>query len=116
MDHETLDRNLNRITTLWSVVRRAHQGSEQEVAAAQQQLLQRYSKSIYRYLLGAVRNPDVADELAQEFALRLIRGDFRGVDPGRGRFRDFVKGVLFHLIADYHRRQQRGHCEPLPAA
>ena len=69
-------------------------------------LVHRYRGAIYRYLLGAVRNPDVADDLAQDFALRLVRGDFRNADPERGRFRDLVKTVLFHLIVDYQRRQK----------
>src|SRR5262249_35853554 len=56
-----------------------------------------------------------AEDLFQEFALRLVHGDLRGADPGRGRFRDFVKGVLFHLVADHHKRQHR-RPRPLPSA
>jgi RNA polymerase sigma-70 factor (ECF subfamily) len=66
---------------------------------------------VQRYLLGALRDPDAADELAQEFALRFVRGDLQGADPQRGRFRDYVKGTLFHLIGDWHRRRKK---EPLP--
>src|SRR5262249_20890100 len=43
----------------------------------------------------------------------LIRGDLRGADPRHGRFRNFLKGTLFHLIADY-RKQQRRWPGPLP--
>jgi RNA polymerase sigma factor (sigma-70 family) len=107
------DTPLCRITTLWSVVCRAHASQAAGAAAAQEELLRRYGKAVQRYLLGAVRDPAVADDLAQEFALRFLRGDLRGADPQRGRFRDFVKGVLFHLIADYHRRKK---AQPLPAA
>ncbi|HEV8060346.1 MAG TPA: hypothetical protein VGP68_10760, partial [Gemmataceae bacterium] len=49
---------------------------------------------------------EAAEELTQEFALRLMDGKYRGADPDRGRFRIFVKGVLAHVIADHHRRQQ----------
>jgi RNA polymerase sigma-70 factor (ECF subfamily) len=59
-----------------------------------------------------VRDPDVADDLFQEFALRLMRGAFRGADPRRGRFRDFLKTALGHLVTDHYRRQRRG---PLPS-
>ena len=107
------DTPLSGITTLWSVVCRAHGSRPEAAAAAQQELLERYGKAVQRYLLGAVRDPGVADDLAQEFALRLLQGDMRGADPQRGRFRDFAKGVLFHLIADYHRRKK---AQPLPAA
>ena len=37
----------------------------------------------YRYLLGAVHDPDAADDLCQDFAVRFLRGDFRRADPGR---------------------------------
>lgn len=112
MSQSGLPQRLSQIQTLWTVVCRAH-GDEatQVVNAAQEQLLERYRKVVYRYLLGALRDPDAADELSQEFALRFVRGDLRGADPTRGRFRDFLKGVLYHLIGDYHRRQRK---QPLP--
>jgi DNA-directed RNA polymerase specialized sigma24 family protein len=56
----------------------------------------------------------VADDLSQEFALRLVRGDFQHADPGRGRFRDFLRTALSHLVADHRRRQAR-RPGPLPA-
>ncbi|HEY6562858.1 MAG TPA: sigma-70 family RNA polymerase sigma factor, partial [Pirellulaceae bacterium] len=70
-------------------------------------LLHRYCGAIYRYLLGAVRDADAAEELSQEFALRFVRGDFQRVNPDRGRFRDFLKTTLYHLIVDHHRRRQQ---------
>jgi RNA polymerase sigma factor (sigma-70 family) len=106
MDQEHVDQRLSRISTLWTVVAHAKGGPAEAINAAQQELMRRYSGAVYRYLLGAVRDPDAADELAQEFALRFLRGDCRRADPERGRFRDFVKGVLSHLIVDYHRRKQ----------
>src|SRR5207253_7447 len=51
----------------------------------------------------------------QEFALCLVRGGLRGADPCRGRFRDYVRGALAHLVADYHKRRQKWP-RPLPAA
>jgi RNA polymerase sigma-70 factor (ECF subfamily) len=83
--------------------------------------MQRYCGAVYRYLLGAVRDGEVAEELTQEFALRFLRGDFRGADPERGRFRDYLKTALIHLVNDYHRARQRwpralGGDTPEPAA
>ncbi len=108
MSPSELPQRLSQIQTLWTVVCRAH-GDEatQVVNSAQEQLLARYGKVVYRYLLGALRDADAADELSQEFALRFVRGDLRGADPTRGRFRDFLKGVLYHLIGDFHRRRQK---------
>jgi RNA polymerase sigma-70 factor (ECF subfamily) len=99
------DRSINRISTLWTVICQAHEGTAQGAAQAQEVLLRRYGRAVRRYLLGALRDPEAAEDLSQEFALRFLRGSFRGADRQRGRFRDFVKGVLSHLIADYHRRR-----------
>jgi RNA polymerase sigma-70 factor (ECF subfamily) len=104
---ETGDTRLNQIVTLWSRVREAHNDSGEPGRKARQELLERYDGPIHRYLLGALRNADDADELAQEFAMRFLHGDLRGADPQRGRFRDFVKGVLFHMVADFHSKRKR---------
>jgi RNA polymerase sigma-70 factor (ECF subfamily) len=98
---------LNQINTLWSVVRSAHDQTGESAMAARQALLSRYGGAIHRYLLGALRDEDAAGDLAQDFAYRFLHGDLRGADPARGRFRDFVKGVLFHMVADYHTRRKR---------
>ncbi len=47
----------------------------------------------------------------RKFALRFVRGDFQRADPGRGRFRDFVKTALYHLIVDF---QSRAKAAPAP--
>lgn len=102
------DTRLNQIPTLWSVVRCAHDDPGEDGRAARKRLIDRYGGAIHRYLLGALRDKDAADELFQEFAYRFLQGALKGVDPARGRFRDFVKGVLFHLVADHHNRKARG--------
>jgi RNA polymerase sigma-70 factor (ECF subfamily) len=101
------ERRLSSISTLWTVLRQAHEGSP-EALAAQQSLMRRYGPAVRRYLLSGLRDPHVADELTQEFALALLRGTFRGADPERGRFRDYVKGVLFHLVSKYRQAQKKG--------
>lgn len=106
MDSGELNQRLSRISTQWTMVFHAHAGGAETVTSAQMLLLERYSSAVYRYLLGAVRDPDVAEELAQEFALRFVRGDFRRADPERGRFRDYLRTALIHLVTDYHRAQQ----------
>jgi RNA polymerase sigma-70 factor (ECF subfamily) len=103
MDQDTLSQRLSRIATRWSQVLQAHGPNAGAATSAQALLLQRYGGAVYRYLLGAVRDPDVADDLAQEFAVRFVRGDFRRADPERGRFRDYLKTALIHLVTDHHR-------------
>jgi RNA polymerase sigma-70 factor (ECF subfamily) len=105
--------HLSRISTQWTLVFDAHTEQADQAMRAQQELMQRYCGAIYRYLLASVRDPDAADDLAQEFALRLVRGDFKRADPDKGRFRDFVKTALYHLIVDYQRRKARRRTEPL---
>lgn len=112
VDQESKDLRLSRISTLWSLVCEAHGGTG-AARTAQEKLLERYGGAVRRYLLGAVRDPDTADELFQEFAVRFLNGNLAGADPERGQFRGFVKGVLFHLVADFYKRRQRH--TPLPA-
>jgi RNA polymerase sigma-70 factor (ECF subfamily) len=101
------DHRLSRILTMWTLLRQAHGGEGDAAAWARQGLMKRYSSAIYRYLLAAVRDPHAAEDLTQEFALRFLRGRFQRVDPGRGRFRDYVKTVLFHMVDDHRRRTGR---------
>jgi DNA-directed RNA polymerase specialized sigma24 family protein len=113
MDRDELDQRLSRVTTMWTMVLEAHGGEADSAAAALAGLTQRYAAVVYRYLLGAVHDPDAAAELSQEFALRILRGAFRNADPSRGRFRDYLKTALIHLIDDYH-TAQRSRPRPLP--
>jgi RNA polymerase sigma-70 factor (ECF subfamily) len=113
MNAEQLEQHISQITTAWTVLFQAHASEGTSVDKAREQLLQRYSAPVYRYLLSAVRNADVADDLFQEFALRFVRGDFKRADPERGRFRDFLKRGLYHLVVDHYRRLQR---QPQPLA
>ena len=101
------DLRLSRIETLWSVVRQANEGSPEKAKQAQQTLLERYGGAIRRYLLGSLRSEDAADEVFQEFALKLVSGAFQKADASHGRFRSFLKTTLFHLIIDYQRRGKR---------
>src|SRR5262245_39012466 len=114
MDQTSPEQRLSHITTLWSLVRRAH-GDADAAGEARRLLLERYSGAVHRYLLGALRDADAADELFQEFALRFVRGDFRNADPERGRFRDFVKSSLFYLVVKSRRRKQSAPRQLSPA-
>src|SRR5262249_51654517 len=104
---DSLQRRLSQLTTLWSLVCRAHTGPPEQVHSAQQQLLERYGGAVRRYLQAALRCADDAHEIFQNFAHDWLRGALRGADPRRGRFRDYVKTALYHLIAAHHRKGQR---------
>src|ERR687883_306983 len=98
---------LSQISTAWTVFFQAHQAPEKAAQVARQQLLEQYGTPVYRYLRAATRDADAADELYQEFALRFVRGDFQRAHPDRGRFRDFLKTCLYHLVIDHQRRQSK---------
>jgi RNA polymerase sigma-70 factor (ECF subfamily) len=103
---------LSDISTIWTELQQAHASRADLATTAQQLILKRYGPAVYRYLLSALRDAHAAEDLTQEFGLGLVRGDFRNVQPERGRFRDYVKTVLFHLVSRYRKRQQ-GQAKPL---
>jgi RNA polymerase sigma factor (sigma-70 family) len=110
---------LSRIETQWTAVLRAHGTGAESARDARDRLVVHYSGAVYRYLLGATRDPEVAADLCQEFAVRFLRGDFRRAAPDRGRFRDYVKTALVNLVNDHHRARQAGpkpllHDAPAP--
>lgn len=107
MPSDPNDDRLSRIPTFWSVIQRAHESPGPEKRAAQEQILERYGGAVRRYLQGAVRDADLADDMYQDFAFQFLQGGLRGADPNRGRFRDFLKGVLFYLIIGRRRKDQR---------
>ena len=120
MSDESRTQRLCSITTLWSVVLQAHQRPGDAAREAQHRLLERYGGAIRRYLTASLRDPEAAEDLYHEFALRFLRGDFRQADPGNGRFRNYIKTVLYHMLAGHHRRRQRqprplGHDHAGPA-
>jgi RNA polymerase sigma-70 factor (ECF subfamily) len=114
MPGEDADNRLSRMSTAWTMLFQAHGSGVELAREARRELLQRYGDPVYRYLRASVRDADAADELYQEFALKFVRGDFKRADPERGRFRDFLKTALFHLVAAYHKRRGR-QAEPLVA-
>ena len=115
MDPENLEQHLSQIETHWTAVFMAHQARSVQTDEALAELVLRYGGAVHRYLLASLRDVDTADELAQEFALRFLRGDFKNADPGKGRFRDFLKRAVYRLMVD-HYRLRRGRPRPLAEA
>src|SRR4051794_14209800 len=107
MTGEEVGQRISNIPTSWTALRMAHTADD-AAEEARRLLVMRYGGAVRRYLLAALRDEHAADDLAQEFALALVRGDFRHAEPARGRFRDYVKGVLFHLISRHRKRAQKG--------
>jgi RNA polymerase sigma-70 factor (ECF subfamily) len=113
MKSREMGQRLSLIPTQWSLVYLAHNGVAESASRARRQLLERYSCAISRYLHKLLPDTHAADEVFQQFALQLVEGKLGGANPQNGRFRNFVKGTLFHLVADYHKRQlQWPRCLP----
>jgi RNA polymerase sigma-70 factor (ECF subfamily) len=107
MSPDENDRRLEHITTNWSVIRDAH-GTPDTARAALEALTRRYGLAIERYLRKVAGGAESAAELYQEFWVSVAGGKLKSADPGRGRFRDYVKAVLRHLVARYHAKRKRG--------
>jgi RNA polymerase sigma-70 factor (ECF subfamily) len=99
--------HLSRINTYWTQMFQAHREGDAKAHEAQRQLLMRYYGSVYRYLLGTLRDPVAAEELTQEFAVDFLAGRYRNADPEKGRFRDFLKTALRHQAMKHWEKQNR---------
>jgi RNA polymerase sigma-70 factor (ECF subfamily) len=107
MENVEVDPRLSELSTQWTLVFQTQSGTPEQANQAACQLICRYAGAVHRYLLKALKDPEAAAELDQEFAVRFLRGDFRHGDPSRGRFRDYVKRAVQNLMNDYYRRKRR---------
>jgi RNA polymerase sigma-70 factor (ECF subfamily) len=112
MTDDQINARLSQIPTAWSVLQRAHAGPTDAAQAAKELLVLRYGKAVRRYLEAALRDPHAAADVAQEFNLALLQGAFHQAAPERGRFRSYIKTVLFRLVARYRKGEQK-HPRPL---
>jgi len=109
------DDRLDGITTRWSLVRRAHmKGDAASAAEARSILVMRYASAIRRYIGGILKDCDETDEVAQDVIVRLLKGDFAGADPDRGRFRDLLKTAVRNMVRNHwtKKNQRRAVSDP----
>lgn len=74
---------------------------------ARRRFFERYHQPVSRYLVGIMRDEQAAEELAQDFARGVLEKAFRGYNPERGRFRDYLKASLRNKVLDYWRKKSR---------
>ncbi len=106
MDEKAFQSRLSQISTVWGLLDQAHRSNDAAVLA-RRELVRRYQGAAYRYLRAAVRDTDLADDLFQEFALRVMQGRFQGADTSAGRFRDYLKTSLYRLVIDHYRKRKK---------
>jgi RNA polymerase sigma factor (sigma-70 family) len=102
--------------TRWSEVLSARQQRSPESAAALEALCRAYWYPLYAFVRASGRSPHDAQDLTQEFFARLLSKDWlRLADPGKGRFRTFLRVALKRFLADdwdRARAQKRGGGQP----
>lgn len=98
---------LDRAATEWTVVQQAASRDSQQAAAARRSLVLRYSRAIHQYVTALVSDSQAADDLAQEVVVKLLKGDFSGADPNRGRFRDMLRTAVRNVVRNYWARQKQ---------
>src|SRR6516165_8565524 len=101
------------MSTQWSLIFDSRSGTPEQVSLALSRLMCRYAGAVHRYLLKALKDPNAAAEVSQDFAVRFLRGDFKHGDPSRGRFRDYVKRAVQNLMKDYYRKRRRDGAAPI---
>jgi RNA polymerase sigma factor (sigma-70 family) len=109
MDQVEFLHRLSQIPTLHDWVHRLHRGTPHEQQAARQWFVERYRSAIQRYLQGSVKDPTTADELFQDFMVRVFEGKLSGFDVQHGKFRHYLRRSLSNLATDHWRKRQ-----PLP--
>jgi DNA-directed RNA polymerase specialized sigma24 family protein len=97
---------LEEIGTEWGLLEQAHANSG-AAGAARNALVLRYARAIRNYVGGLVKDPQDADEVAQEVLVRLLRGQFAAASPERGRFRRMLAAAAHNLVRTYWVRKRR---------
>lgn len=112
LEHGSNTSPRNFVTTHWSVVLTAGQGTTEEAEAALERLCRAYWWPLYAFVRRRGYEAHDAQDLTQEFFARLLAKDFlQGVDRSKGKFRSFLLAALEHFLAKEWRRanaQKRG--------
>jgi RNA polymerase sigma-70 factor (ECF subfamily) len=105
-------------TTRWTLVLAAGDPTRKESRAALISLCEGYWFPLYAYVRRCGHSADEAQDLTQEFFLRILEGRYLDrADPEKGRFRSFLLTSLKFFLAheaDRSRAQKRGGTALLP--
>jgi RNA polymerase sigma factor (sigma-70 family) len=99
-------------TTRWTLVVAAGDPHHKEARSALVSLCENYWYPLYAYLRRRGHSADQAQDLTQEFFIRVLEGRYLDrADPEKGRFRSFIMTSLKFFVADEedrHRARKRG--------
>src|ERR1700691_6094331 len=94
-------------TTKWTLVVAAGDPQRKEARSALVFLCENYWYPLYAYLRRRGYPADQAQDLTQEFFIRLLEGRYLDrADPEKGRFRSFIMTSLKFFVADEEDRQR----------
>jgi len=94
-------------TTRWTLVVAAGDPHRKEARSALISLCENYWYPLYAYLRRRGYPADQAQDLTQEFFMRILEGRYLDrADPEKGRFRSFLLASLKFLVADEEDRQR----------
>jgi RNA polymerase sigma factor (sigma-70 family) len=93
-------------TTRWTLVIAAGDPHRKEARSALVSLCENYWYPLYAYLRRRGYPADQAQDLTQEFFIRVLEGRYLDrADPEKGRFRSFLLSSLKFFVADEEDRQ-----------
>jgi RNA polymerase sigma factor (sigma-70 family) len=94
-------------TTRWTLVVAAGDPHRKEARSALVSLCENYWYPLYAYLRRRGYSADEAQDLTQEFFMRVLEGRYLDrADPEKGRFRSFILTSLKFFVADEEDRQR----------
>jgi Sigma-70 region 2 len=94
-------------TTRWTLVIAAGDPHRKEARSALVSLCENYWYPLYAYLRRRGYPADQAQDLTQEFFIRVLEGRYLDrADPEKGRFRSFILTSLKFFVADEEDRQR----------
>jgi RNA polymerase sigma factor (sigma-70 family) len=94
-------------TTRWTLVVAAGDPQRKEARSALVSLCENYWYPLYAYLRRRGYPTDQAQDLTQEFFMRLLEGRYLDrADPEKGRFRSFLLTSLKFFVADEGDRER----------
>jgi RNA polymerase sigma factor (sigma-70 family) len=94
-------------TTRWTLVVAAGDPRRKDARSALVSLCENYWYPLYAYLRRRGYQTDPAQDLTQEFFIRVLEGQYLDrADPEKGRFRSFLLTSLKFFVADEEDRQR----------
>ena len=100
----------NFLTTQWGMLSAASAEGDTEVRTALEEIYRLYCYPVYAFIRRRGYGRQDAQDLTQDFFVHLLEKRILGrADSQRGRFRNFLLGVLEHFLA--HAAKRAGACK-----